>query len=398
MGFPKQLDNLVSGGDEFTLVLATVFAEKKQSILLVDEHEDIRFPTPVKLSYLEKRFFQEVGKQFNNDVLINIERYIKPVSLALYSQNHSLSFISGPAQNGIELKRKFQLKSDLTFDSTFEVRFFELVEKFLTLSLKAYSHTVAVNKFLKEEKTNIAWAIDLGKELSLLFPASSFFVRGYFSEKSFPELYYIYLTLTLLGPLYHYDSNSFRHSLLEEYKKKGGHHKKTFCRKFEKQKKSWVVELDSFEGLVYPQKVFLEKDLICPEVKDSLTRYSAWDVLVELDISLPWNQIILPHHNLQGGFVPYSELIQISNEKWLWRAYLEQPHMAHPDQLTLFLEEVFNQNMSSLPFAHHCKNRAAFGRCLENYCYYYDVKMKGTRSQRGIFPSLLRLSDAIMGL
>ncbi len=399
MAFPKQLDCLVRGGDEFTLILASLLAEKKQSVLLVDEHGDRESHELVRLGYFEKRFLQELGKQFNHDALINIERYIKTSSLALYIQNQLVSFLSGPAQNGIELKRKYQLKTSITFDSSFEIRFFELTEKLLQLSLKGLHQKSVLTKFLKDEKESVLWAVELGKEFFELFPAHALYLKGFFSKKIHPDFYYIYLVLSLLGPSYHYNAHSFRSVLLEEFKAKGGHYKKTSLCDLVKHKQGWVAELESFEGLVYPRLVFAEKDLVLPEIVSAQYKYGLWEMLLELNLNLPWGHVVLPHHNEQGGFVPCRELLQIDSNRWLWRGHLEQPTLAHPDQLLTFLEEAFHKSMSILPFVQHYKKQGEFSRRLRSdYYYETDPRSENLHCQRGIFPSLLRIRDAIMNL
>ena len=399
MAFPKQLDCLVRGGDEFTLILASFLAEKKQSVLLVDEHKEIGPHELVRLGYFEKRFLQELGKQFNHETLVNIERYIKTSSLALYIQNQVVSFISGPAQNGIELKRKYQLKTDMTFDSTFEIRFFELTEKLLQLCLKGLHQKSILTKFLKDEKESVSWAVELGKEFSSLFPAHALYLKGFFSKKIHHDFYYIYLVLSLLGPSYLYDAHSLRTVLLEEFKAKGGHYKKTSLCDLTKHKNGWVAELESFEGLVYSRSVFSEKDLVLPEQVTAQYKYSLWEILLDLNHTLPWNHVILPHRDQQGGFVPFSELLQIDSNNWLWRGHLEQPTLAHPDQLLTFLEEAFQKNMSILPFGHHYKKQSEFSRRLRSDHYYEtDSLSESLHCQRGVFPSLLRIRDAIINL
>lgn len=392
MGLPKQLDLLVRGGDEYSLILANAFAEQKKRVLLVDEEKDQIKSSLVRLNYFEKRFLQELGKSFNIDALINIERNLIPANFACHIQNKLVSLASVPGQNAFEFKRKLCWDHDFIQSPNFDKLFFETTEEIFQLWFKEKNE---FKVYLKDNKPILSWAKKFGKDLLNALPAFEFFLMGpvALSEKNnlFAELY---STFSFLGPNYFYSPEKLRIELLEEFKGKGGYYKKTQIYKTHKEKKEWVVELESFEGLVYSQNIYAGSEILVPDLQKKGKAFSSWEIPIRLNTQHPWDFIILPQEHLQGSFVPYAELIQVTSDKWIWKAYLEQPELAVDQQILIFLERSLESTLSQLPFSGAYQKLGPFER--NKRADYFLLDGPASHLKPGIFSSLLRLRSVIM--
>lgn len=393
MGLPRQLDILVRGGDEYSLILANAFAEQKKKVLLVDEDQDLSSKNIIRLNYFEKRFLQELGKSFNIDALINIERNLTPANFAFFVKNKLISLASVPGQNILEFNRKLCWDHEFIHDPHFDKIFFETTEEIFQLCFKEKN---ALKLYMKEANASLSWAKKFGNDLLTALPAFEFFLTGPvdLADKK-DNLASLFPSFAFLGSNYFYSPEKLRHELLEELKKKGGYYKKTKIYKTHQEVKDWVIELESFEGLIYPQHIYSGNDILTPSIQKNGKIFSSWEIPLRLSTLQPWDLIILPQEHLQGTFVPYAELAQVSAQQWVWKAYLEQPELAVDQQILIFLERALETTLSQLPFSGDYQRLGNFVR--NRRADYYQLNGSAAHLRPGIFSSLLRLRNVIMG-
>jgi len=390
MGLPKQLDILVRGADEFSFILANIFAEQKKKVLIVDESADYNSHHFVKINYFEKRFFEELGKKFNIETLFNIEKSLIPLNMACVAQEKIISLVSTPRQNALEFKRKFFIDHEFFGETQFDALFFESIEEFFQMMFKDKN---SLKFSFKENKMPLSFAKLLGDHLERQFPSFDFFLRFPFDEKDNSDLHSFYSMFSLLGPNYFYRPYDLCQKLLDELLIKGGYFKQTKIDKIHQDKKEWIVELESFEGLIYPQSIYGGNDLFYPSLAKDATFFSSWEIPFKLTSKIPWDLIILPQVKLQGSFVPYAQLLRTSSENdWIWQCYFKCPELTTDEQILLFLEKSMHSTLSHLSFFGPLNKLGSFKRNKRDHYLLHPSAFFKT----GIFSSLLRLRSVIM--
>jgi len=277
---------LTTVGKSFlSFIYSLSFLDKGRKVLLLDDK---------RLSYgelfsdtfwaLEKEFLKTWGRERNISSLEFLDQFLVKKHIVFVIGNKRIRLGDTPSRNLVELSRKIPI--------LFQGRFKDIVQNIISSekNSKAFDQSflslcrrVGQNCFKYKTLQSLDMAFFLThcpaniKELYQLFcgildsetdhylgpewelKTLAFLGRGFFQKKFSwfsNEFERFHFFLCLFSPHYRPDHEGLIESLKDDYEKKGGQFKKTSIKEWVFHTGSpWCLELESYEGLVHPEKI-----------------------------------------------------------------------------------------------------------------------------------------------
>ena len=269
-------------GKSYTSVLLSldILRQGRKVLLLDDERMGMDDSHVERMFFWEKEYLIQWGQEQDIESLVNVDRYLTNISTKFIFDDVHIRLGESPAHSYRELIRKMpEIFSPANGDikvcerpaemEEFNDMYFEYCRELGKIAYQCNNtNTLSVNTLkqkcpgpLKEihasfERSykNIQHEKHWWKFKTLLYMSQGIFQRKLSLDIS--ELDRFHLFLCLFSPFYELDQKKFFESLVEVNLKKGGQFKKTVIKDWAFHKgKPWSVELDSYEGIIHPQKI-----------------------------------------------------------------------------------------------------------------------------------------------
>ena len=284
----KNIDMALIGKNYPSFILGLDLLKKGNKVLLLDD-DRFRYGESFTnyIGDIERNFLIECGKELDSGPLIKIDNYLKRKNLTYDLLNKRIRLGADPWMNLLELSRKFffcwdneknlkrnefhALIENCSGRKEFNVHYDGVVKKMAFMIFQMDS-TVELT-FENITKCNLGNLIDLfipfrksvlSDDLSSDtrlhdFHTMIYAARGFYHNKPAffgNDLELLHLFLGLLSPLYEVDNERLQSDLMDCFTREGGYFKKAWISEyfFDKQV-PWAMELDSFEGVVFPEMI-----------------------------------------------------------------------------------------------------------------------------------------------
>ena len=345
---------LTTVGKSFlSFIYSLSFLEKNHKVIVLDD-ERLKYGELFIDTFweLEKEFLKIWGREREIAPLKNLDEYLLKRHVIFVVGGKRVRLGDSPSRNLKELARKFP--------ALYEGRFKNIVQKILVneASVKSFDQSflslakrVAVNCF----KYKTLQSLDMNfflthcpqniKELYLLFcsildentynfygpewelKTLAFLGRGFFQKKLSwftNEFERFHFFLCLLSPHYQPSQKNLMDSLKDCYEQNGGQFKKTSIREWVFHTGSpWCLELESFEGLVQPERLAffggLSKNLPL-QVGKMENLYTSLKIEWELKEDL--------EEPLQGERIVSTDLTRLGTKSPFWEASFSKDKVA----------------------------------------------------------------------
>ena len=269
-------------GKSYTSVLLSldILRQGRKVLLLDDERMGMDELYIERMFFLEKEYLVQWGKEQDIEPLLNIDKYLTNISTKFIFDDIHLRLGESPAHSYRELIRKMPKFFSPTDGNVkicesseemeeFNDMYFEYCKELGKIAYECKDiNTLNINilqdKFPEPLKKiyasfersyqNIKHGKSWWKFKTLLYMSQGIFQRKLSLDISQIDRFHIFISL--FSPFYELRQKKIFESLLEINLKKGGQFKKTVIKEWAFHKgKPWSVELDSYEGIIHPQKI-----------------------------------------------------------------------------------------------------------------------------------------------